>query len=171
MEDIRDIVDSDYPSILALNTAEERQTSELDRVRLDALVRMAAFRKVFTIDGQVAAFILVLRESAPYQNDNFNWFATRISQFLYVDRVVVDSRFSGRKIGSKLYNELFAYARTHEVRTITCEYNVDPPNPASRAFHEKFGFKELGTQRVAGGAKLVSLQAAETGLSATSPGG
>ena len=162
MEDIRDIVDSDYQSILALNRAEERQTSELDLARLDALVRMADFRKVFTIDDQVAAFILVLRESAPYQNDNFNWFATRIPQFLYVDRVVVDSGFSGRKIGSKLYNELFAYARTHGVRTITCEYNLDPPNPASRAFHEKFGFKELGTQRVAGGAKLVSLQAAET---------
>jgi hypothetical protein len=30
MEDIRDIVDSDYPSILALNRAEEKQTSELD---------------------------------------------------------------------------------------------------------------------------------------------
>lgn len=145
MEDIRDMLDSDYQSILDLNRAEEVKTSALDHARLDALVRMSAFRKVFTVGGQVAAFILVLRETAPYQNDNFNWFATRIPEFLYVDRVVVASGFSGRKIGSKLYNELFAYARTHGVRTITCEYNLDPPNPASKAFHEKFGFKELGT--------------------------
>jgi predicted GNAT superfamily acetyltransferase len=55
---------------------------------------------------------------------------------------------------------LFEYARTNGVKVITCEYNIDPPNPASKRFHDKFGFKELGRQRVAGGSKLVSLQVA-----------
>ena len=167
MEEIRDIVDADYQSILELNEAEEMQTSAMNRDRLDALVHMASFRKVLTIDGQVAAFILALQETAPYENDNFNWFAARIPKFIYVDRIVVGSRFSGRKIGSKLYDALFAFARTHGIPTVTCEYNLEPPNPASRAFHDKFGFRELGTQRVAGGAKLVSLQAAEI----SAPGG
>lgn len=161
MDSIRDIVDADYPAILDLNAAEEQQTSAMNCQRLESLVRMCSFRKVFTVDGEVAAFILALEDAAPYQNDNFSWFAARIPKFIYVDRIVVGSRFAGRKIGSKLYNELFAFARSKGIPTITCEYNIEPPNPASRAFHDKFGFGELGTQRVAGGTKLVSLQAAE----------
>ena len=162
MEVIRDIMESDYRSILELNRAEELQTSAMDLQRLEELIDMSAFGKVFTIEGQVAAFILALRENASYQNDNFDWFAARVPSFLYVDRVVVGSKFSGLGIGTKLYHELFTFARSERVGTVTCEYNIEPQNPASRAFHDKFGFKELGTQFVAGGTKFVSLQAADT---------
>jgi predicted GNAT superfamily acetyltransferase len=46
------------------------------------------------------------------------------------------------------------------VKTITCEFDIDPPNDASRRLHAQFGFHEVGTQQVAGGKKTVSLQAA-----------
>jgi uncharacterized protein len=38
------------------------------------------------------------------------------------------------------------------------EFDTDPPNEASRRFHARFGFVEVGAQRVAGGKKTVSLQ-------------
>jgi len=53
-------------------------------------------------------------------------------------------------------------ARIQPTPVVTCEYNIDPPNEPSRLFHDKFGFKERGTQWVANGTKRVSLQAAET---------
>ena len=53
------------------------------------------------------------------------------------------------KIGSRLYEDLFDYARSQGIKAITCEYNIQPPNPASQRFHDKFGFKELGQQWVA----------------------
>ena len=162
MEELRTITESDFQAILRLNDAEVQQTSPMDMERLQSLVRMAAYCKVATVDGQVAAFLIALRDGAPYENDNYMWFASRIPRFLYVDRVVVDSKFSGRRIGSRLYDDLFEFARSQDISAITCEYNIEPPNPASRAFHDKFGFKELGTQWVAGGTKRVSLQAAET---------
>jgi len=162
MEVIRDIVESDYRAIVDLNRAEEKQTSAMDLARLDELVNLSDFRKVLAINGQVAAFILAMREHAHYQNDNFAWFSARIPRFLYVDRIVVGSGFSGRRIGTRLYRELFSFARSEKVGTVACEYNIDPPNPASRAFHDRHGFRELGTQLVAGGTKLVSLQAADT---------
>jgi predicted GNAT superfamily acetyltransferase len=161
VEQLRDTVESDFPAILMLNEVEARQTSQMDLGRLQSLVRMSAYSKVVTIDGQVAAFLIALRDGAPYANDNYAWFAARMPCLLYVDRVVVAAQFSGRRIGSRLYEDLFAFARAQRIGTITCEYNIDPPNPASRAFHDKFGFKELGTQWVAGGTKQVSLQAAE----------
>lgn len=162
MEQIRTIVEADFPSILRLNEAEVKKTSEMDLDRLVWLVGMSAYCRVTTLDGQVAAFLIALREGATYDSDNYRWFSSRLRSFLYVDRIVVDSRFSSRGIGSRLYDDLFSFARSQGIDTIACEYNIDPPNPASRAFHDKFGFKELGTQWVAGGTKQVSLQVATT---------
>lgn len=158
---IRDAGHEDFARILELNDAEVRQTSAMDVTQLAALAGMAAYFKVATVEGRVAAFLIALREGAPYRNDNYDWFAARFDRFLYVDRIVVGSGFAGRGIGRALYEDLFAVARADGVPTVTCEYNIDPPNPASRAFHDRFGFRELGTQWVAGGTKLVSLQTAE----------
>lgn len=162
MEALRVAAESDFGAILALNEAEVRQTSHMDRDRLRSLASMAAYCKVATVDGRIAAFLIALGDGAPYASDNYRWFASRLSNFLYVDRIVVDARFSRRGIGSRMYGDLFAFARAQGIGTIACEYNVDPPNPASRAFHDTFGFRELGTRWVGDGAKRVSLQAAET---------
>jgi uncharacterized protein len=162
MEQLRPAIETDFATILALNAAEAQQTSPMDRDRLHLLVGMSAYCKVVAVDQHVVAFLLAFRDGAPYENANYEWFAARFPRFLYVDRVVVDAAFSGRGIGGRLYHDLFAFARTHAISTITCEYNIEPPNPASRAFHDRFGFRELGTQWVAGGAKRVSLQAAMT---------
>ena len=159
---IRGATETDFKSILGLNDVEVQQTSQMDLQRLRTLDQLSAYHKVAVLDGRVAAFILAIRAGMPYANDNFAWFASRLDDFLYVDRIVVGADFSGLKIGSRLYQDMFAHAKAQGVANITCEYNIDPPNLASRAFHDKFGFRELGTQWVAGGTKLVSLQAAAT---------
>lgn len=64
---------------------------------------MSAYCKVAVIEDQVAAFIVALRDGALYENDNYRWFTSRFPSFLYVDRIVVSSGFSGRRIGSQLY--------------------------------------------------------------------
>ncbi|MGA7966109.1 MAG: GNAT family N-acetyltransferase [Gammaproteobacteria bacterium] len=158
--DMRDACESDFESILKLNDAEVQKTSQMDMDRLRLLDHLSSYHKVAMLDGHVAGFTLAIRAGAHYPNVNFSWFASRLDDFLYVDRIVVGSAFSGLKIGTGLYKDLFAYAKAQGISNITCEYNIEPPNLASRAFHDKFGFKELGRQRVAGNTKLVSLQAA-----------
>lgn len=150
----------DFNAIVALNDVEVKQTSPMDVERLRDLSAMATYHKVAVVDSRIAAFLLAMREGAPYQNDNYGWFATRFTRFLYVDRIVVSADSAGYGIGSKLYEDLFDYARSQGVTAVTCEYNLQPPNPASQRFHDKFGFKEIGTQWVANKTKLVSLQAA-----------
>ena len=137
---LRDAVETDFARIVELNAAEVVQTSPMDLDRLRLLHGLAAYR-----------------------NDNFFWFAARYPRFLYVDRIVVDSAFSGLGIGRRMYEDLFGYARSRGIGMVTCEYNIEPPNPASRAFHDKFGFREVGSQYVANGTKRVSLQVAEAG--------
>lgn len=161
MRQIRDAVEADFQHIIDLNQSEVLHTSPMDWDNLDFLRRMSDFCKVVEIDQQVAAFIIALRNDQPYKNVNYEWFAARYSSFLYVDRVVVGSDFSGQLIGSFLYQNLFAFAQVQDIEVIACEYNIKPPNLPSRAFHDKFGFKEVGQQHVADGTKLVSLQVAQ----------
>ena len=157
---IRDATESDFDQILRLNLESEHFLSPLDRARLQQLHRQAAYHRVVCIDGAVAAFLLALREGAVYDSPNYQWFADRYPSFLYIDRVVVDARHQGRQLGSTLYRDLFDFARTAGVASVTCEFDVVPPNPASSAFHARLGFREVGAQWVAHGRKKVSLQEA-----------
>ena len=157
-----------YAHILALNDTEVQQTSAMDLARLRELDALSCYHKVARVDGLVAAFLLAMRDGAAYANDNYAWFAERFAQFVYVDRIVVSSAFGGLGVGSLLYADLFAYARTQHIDTIACEYNVEPPNPASRRFHDKFGFNEIGQQWVANRTKRVSMQVSSApGLAAS----
>lgn len=157
---LRAALPDDFAAIVALNEAAERHTSAMDVQRLQNLDALSSYHKVVLVDGVVAAFLLAMRENAPYPNDNYGFFAARYDVFLYVDRIVVDPSCAGLKLGTLLYRDLFDYARAQAVPAITCEYNIEPPNEPSRRFHERFGFSEVGTQWLGGGRKRVSLQTA-----------
>ena len=156
---LRDATHSDFPAILALNAELVRFTSPLDAARLRALHAQAAYHRVVEIDGAAIAFLLALREGADYDSPNYRWFAQRYGEFLYIDRVVVGSSWQGRGFGALLYEDLLVFAQACAVAQVTCEFDLQPPNPASAGFHARFGFREVGTQWLAGGKKQVSLQA------------
>lgn len=158
---LRNAEEMDFETLVALNAAEVRHTSPMDASGLALLNRLSSHHKVAEVDGRVVGFVLAMREHTPYENDNYAWFAARYPKFVYIDRIVIASEFVGRKIGTALYRDLFAYARTCGVRTVACEYNIEPLNRVSKAFHDKFGFRPVGMQRKAGGSGLVSYQVAE----------
>ena len=157
---IRNATADDAPAILALNDAAVQYTSAMDALRLQELQALAGLNWVITVDDIVAGFLLAMREGAGYANANYDFFAARYPVFLYVDRIVIAPEHAGLKLGTQVYEAVFAHARTQGVPAVTCEYNIEPPNEASRRFHDKFGFREIGTQWLDGGAKRVSLQAA-----------
>ena len=162
--EIRDAAAGDYGIICALNLVEVQHTSPMDSARLAALGNLSCCFKVACVDGSVAAFLLAICSGASYENENFSWFARKYPQFIYVDRVVVSPAHRGVRLGSLLYEALFRHARDNAIPYVTCEYNIVPPNNPSRLFHDKFGFKEQGTQWVANRTKRVSLQAAALGV-------
>jgi predicted GNAT superfamily acetyltransferase len=157
---IRDATPADFGAILRLNAESERFLSALTEPKLQRLHPEAAYHRVACVDGAVAAFLLAFREGAAYDSVNYLWFAARYPQFLYIDRVVVDVAFQSRRLGTLLYEDLFAFARATGAPRVTCEYDIRPPNPVSARFHGKFGFREVGRQDVAYAAKAVSLQEA-----------
>lgn len=156
---LRDATPADFPAILALNEAFVAVLSPLDGERLAQLHAHAALHRVIEHDGRIEAFLLAFREGADYDGANYRWFAQRYARFLYVDRIVVAGSTQARGAGSRLYRDACALASHHAVPFITCEFDIEPPNPASQRFHARLGFREVGQRQLDGGGKTVSMQA------------
>ena len=157
---IRDVQTEDCPAIVGLNDGEVEHTSPMDLKRLSLLASLAAYFRVALSGDRVVAFLLAMKDGVPYQNDNYGWFSSRYSSFLYIDRIVVGSDFQGCGIGTLLYQDVFTFSRQTGIPMITCEINTIPPNKRSAAFHAGFGFREVGSQCFFEGRKKVSMQAA-----------
>ena len=155
---LRDATPDDAESILRLNHVSVHFLSPLTAQRLAWLHGMASYHRVAEWQGQVCAFLLAFGPDAAYDSPNYQWFARRFERFLYVDRIVVDPATQGQGLAARLYADLFAFARKSGAPRITLEIDSDPPNPVSSRFHARYGFREIGSQWVAGGAKRVSLQ-------------
>jgi predicted GNAT superfamily acetyltransferase len=148
----------DHPQILALN---ESALPHVNRISADDLAEFSAQSCYFRIareDGKISGFLLAFSQAASYHSPNFLWFRERYSRFVYIDRVVVAPSSRRGGIGYRLYADLEHASRVH-APVLTCEVNLDPPNPGSLVFHERFGFCEAGRQHTDGGAKLVCLMA------------
>ena len=160
---IRDAAPGDFPAILALNAESVHFLSPLDDARLSHLHAQAAYHRVVVHDSRVAAFLLAFREGADYDSPNYRWFAQHYPRFLYIDRIVVDGVARGLGFGAQLYDDILAFAAATGAARLTAEFDVEPPNPVSAAFHRRYGFREVGTQWIGGGKKQVSLQTRELG--------
>jgi len=147
--------------ILALNSKMEQYLSVLNGELLSYLRGVAVYHRVIEVGSEgVVGFLLALREGADYRSPNYRWFAERYEEFVYIDRVVIAPSQQGQGLGKLLYDDLFAFARKNGDSMVTLEFDIEPPNEASRRFHAKYGFREVGTQWVADGKKQVSLQVA-----------
>lgn len=159
---IRDATTADFLSILAMNEASVQYLSPLSEQRLQYLHQISSYHRVLVHEREVIAFLLVLGPGKAYDSVNYRWFSERQASypdFLYIDRVVVSLKHQGQQLGQRLYQDLFEFAKQTQASCITCEFDIDPPNEASARIHQRFGFKEVGTQAVANGKKQVSLQA------------
>jgi len=155
---IHRVSESAYQDILALNQSEVQYTSPMNLERLKLLDSLSSYHRIAMINSQAAGFILVMKDHAAYENDNFNWFSLRYDNFLYIDRIVVGKEYQGCGVGLLLYKDLFSFARQEKIKIITCEININPPNERSLVFHHKLGFREVGSQFVDHKKKQVSMQ-------------
>ena len=150
---VRPLAPDDYPAILALNEASVEFTSPLYMSELDGLVGEATYAR--GIGDPLQGFLLAMDPHSAYESVNYLWFRERYADFLYIDRIVIDTTAQGRGLGRALYADLFAFARDAGIGRICCEVNFDPPNPTSDAFHKALGFMETGRATINDGKKTV----------------
>jgi predicted GNAT superfamily acetyltransferase len=155
---IRDARKDDFDAILTLNREWEHFLSPMDGDRLARLHALSAWHRVVEQEGHIVAFLLAFADGSDYDSSNYRWFDERFDRFLYVDRVVVSGSSQGRGLGAELYRDLMDYGRRSGRQALVCEFDIEPPNPGSRAFHERFGFHEVGVREYGESIKRVSLR-------------
>ena len=154
---IRPLAAEEADWALALNNAAAPAVNPLEPEALARLLSWSDACLVAEQDGGPAGFVLALPgPGLPYESLNYRWFSTRYPRFHYVDRAVVDPEIRSRGLGGALYRELARLA-TGTYPRICAEVNLHPPNPRSRAFHERMGFRAVGEQDTEGGSKRVVL--------------
>ena len=96
-------------------------------------------------DEEIAGFILLMREGKDYDSLNYDFFNSKDHPFLYVDRIAIKEGHRRKGLGRMIYEKTINLSQ--ELNVITCcEVNTIPKNGPSLAFHDSFGFQEVGTK-------------------------
>ena len=149
---VSDLPAADQAALIALNNRHELETSFLTPDDWSAMIS-EAFMAVSIGNG--IGLLITFDQDAGYGSPNFLWFRKRLKRFVYVDRIIVDEGGRGKGYARQLYEALFETARAAGHGLVTCEVNLDPPNPGSDAFHARMGFELVGQAELAGKGKTV----------------
>lgn len=153
---IRAATPEDAAAIAAINRAGLPGVTPFESGEIERCVERATLFWVADLDGEVAGYLLAFGEGFAGIGDEYRWFSARHARFLYVDSIAVAEARRRAGVGRAFYAELAREARRRAAPRITCEVNLDPPNPRSLAFHAAQGFREVGQLRVSDG-RFVSL--------------
>lgn len=151
---------TDIPRLVEMNDAASPAVPITSETEMAALLDTAGFTLAAREGETLIGFVIGMRAGAQYASENYRFFDARSSDFLYVDRIVIDGSRRGAGMGRALYEAVFGLARGEGLREVTCEVNLDPPNPGSLAFHACLGFERVGEQETKNGSVTVALLAA-----------
>lgn len=160
---IRPLTPRFLPQALTLNNANVPAVSVSDpegMARLLELSEVAIAVVEESAPDVLRAFALLMSPGCEYSSENYQWFSNRGTNFLYLDRIVVADDAQNRGVGRAIYEAVFAAASERGRDEVTCEVNVDPPNPGSLRFHDRLGFVEVGRLSTKGDSVVVALLAA-----------
>lgn len=146
----------DLPHIHNLNQGALPAVSSITINDFTQFLEMADYFRVIKVKDNIAGFLIALTPGKDYHSPNYKWFEKKYSQFMYVDRIVIDPSFQTRGLGRAFYDDLKIFSQRY-TPIITCEVNLKPKNEGSLLFHKKYGFEQVGTQKTERGKKEVSL--------------
>ena len=138
--EIRPLSDTDIPKMWEINEQGLPGTGKVDENGLKELLEYSEIAVGTFDDKELRGYVICLPPATKYGSLNYGWFNSNMEDFLYVDRIAVESNFRDQGIGSLLYNYIIDYTS----KSIAAEVSLDPPNLASMRFHQRFDFKKIG---------------------------
>ena len=161
MNTLEEIRDSDFDSVLRINSAGHPGIAGLSRDEIVHLRQLATMFSVLRERDTCVGYVIAYDRSKPYDGEEFIWFKGNLSEeFLYIDQIAIDQDSRGTGLGTKIYAALKGFAARRNFVSLVCEVNIEPPNPVSFSFHTKNGFKEIDRLKVSDG-RFVSLMKAQ----------
>ena len=152
---VRDYCTQDFSVILDLNAQVIPEVSPMDTRQLEWFSEQATYFKGVESDGRLAGFLIAVDQDSGYDSKYFQWFHDRFERFLYIDRVIVALWARRNRLAWVMYEKVDHFAVENDYPLVSDVYS-HPPNEPSLAFHQKFGFEQVGFQFVDGGTKTVA---------------
>ena len=142
----RNIEIADLARVLEINNANTPGVSELTFTELESDLNNSLHALAIDNEqGNVCAFCITFDPGALNAGDNHRWFAERYKNFVYLDRIAIDSNYQNRGLGAILYQSVEHHMlNSAEHSLLCCEVNLEPSNPGSLRFHKRIGFTEVG---------------------------
>ena len=137
--------DSDLDQIWSINQENIPEVGNVANLeRLNQLIDWSSHVLVVR-EQEIAGFIILMRENQDYDSLNYDFFNSQNYPFLYVDRIAIKEGHRRQGLGKMIYEKTIDIANDLNLPTC-CEVNTIPRNGPSLAFHDNFGFKEVGTK-------------------------
>ncbi len=137
--------DSDLNQIWSINQENIPEVGDVaDLDRLNQLINWSSHVLVVR-EHEIAGFIILMRENQNYDSLNYHFFNSQNNPFLYVDRIAIKEGHRRQGLGKMIYEKTIEIANDLNIPTC-CEVNTIPRNDPSLAFHDSFGFVEVGTK-------------------------
>lgn len=158
MTTIRQCTPDDVDALVAINNSGYPAVPIATSDEMLALLSMCSLALIAeNEDGTALGFVMAMDPGLNYPSENYVFFEARFTNHLYIDRIVLTEESRGLGLGSTLYERIFERARLDGRERVTCEVNVEPPNPGSLRFHRRWGFEDVDTQPTKGGQVVVQL--------------
>jgi predicted GNAT superfamily acetyltransferase len=153
---VRDVLEHELDSILALNNGAGRSIAALDMATLRDLFDRSCHFKLAELDGQTAGFLIALREGDGEANPQFATLRRLYPSFVFIDRVVVAPPYRRHGLGRVFYAAVTSYAEAR-VPVLTCEVRLEPRDDIAFLFHGSRGFHEVDQRVLASGQRVAVL--------------
>mgnify|MGYP005670554933 CR=1 FL=1 len=141
--EIRNLAPANIEAIWAINEQGLPGTGRVSEQEISDLLQFSSL-SVGVFDGnELLGFVICLPPRTRYGSLNYQWFNDHYNAFVYVDRITVSTLHRNRGVGTKLYETVVAYSKEKNI-PIAAEVNLNPPNPGSIRFHERFNFEQVG---------------------------
>lgn len=155
--EFRPISQADLPRLLELNNQAAPAVPAHSTNEFESLWRLMDYSVGVWSGDELVGFAWAMEPGSDYSSENYRFFERRGVPHFYIDRIVFSEPAQGLGLGQATYRHLFEQARSLGVTQVTCEVNLEPPNPRSLAFHHRMGFEDLATQQTKGGQVIVQL--------------
>lgn len=93
--------------------------------------------------AKVSAFALAMSSGQAIEQFSYQWFMTRFEDFVYLDRIVVDSSSRRQGVGSGLFELCIAKAKADKKTALVCQVHDRPSNKIGHLFVQSMGFHAI----------------------------
>ena len=155
---IRETKPTDVAAIGAINAAGWPGVAPLTLMEIDAIAAGIIRCWVAEKDDAILGYLIAYAARDEYAGEEFAWLQRKYATFLYIDQIAVAPHGRREGAGSALYRVAADYALARGFDSLTCEVNVEPPNPVSLRFHHTLGFQDIGVLHTRDGRTVALLR-------------